>query len=287
MNIALVLAGGMAKGAYQVGVLKALREYLSPVDIRYFSSASIGALNTCAYMYDRLDVAEDIWLKICSEKKKVYLNRLVQSDFVQRTVKDLCKLGNGFKKDFFVPLLDLTNRAIEYTNFATLSKEILPSYLRASVAIPILNESVEINGKYYLDGGFGDIIPVYPLLDLDLDYVICVYFDDCCYTFEEPEFDKKVIKVTFPAKRTLRDSLVFQQDVIEEMFDEGYDHAKEVFDRVFVKGIDDLPFILHTIEEMNNEYKEKKLRLTIDVMATGLNKVMTQIAKRNVSDIQQ
>ena len=282
MNIGLVLAGGMAKGAYQVGALKALREYLCPSDISYFSSASVGALNTCAFMYDRLDVAEDIWKKICIGKKRVYLNRLAQSDFLQNTIKDICKLGNGLKKDLFVPLLDLKNRAIEYTNFAALSQDIMPKYLKASVALPVVNESVEINGKYYLDGGFGDIIPVYPLLDKEIDYIICVYFDDCCYTFEDPEFDKKVIKITFPPKRTLRDSLVFEKDIIEEMFVDGYYRAKEVLDRAFLNGTEDLPYILNAIEEMNGEQKEKKLRLTIDVMATGLNKVMGQLTKRKI-----
>ena len=282
MNIGLVLAGGMAKGAYQVGALKALREYLCPSDINYFSSASVGALNTFAFIYDRLDMAEDIWKKICDGKKRVYLNRLATSDFLPNIIKEICKLGKGLKRDLFVPLLDLKNRTIEYTNFASLSQDIMPKYLKASVALPVINESVEINGKYYLDGGFGDIIPVYPLLDKEIDYVICVYFDDCCYTFEDPEFDKKVIKITFPPKRTLRDSLVLEKDVIEEMFKDGYFRAKEVLDRAFMNGTEDLPYILNSIEEMNGEYKEKKLRLTVDVMATGLNKVMGQLTKRKI-----
>jgi len=43
MKIGLVLSGGAAKGAYQVGILKAFTEH--NIDIQFYSGASIGALN--------------------------------------------------------------------------------------------------------------------------------------------------------------------------------------------------------------------------------------------------
>ena len=44
-KIGLVLGGGGAKGAYQVGVLKALEEHKLLRHVRYFSGTSIGAIN--------------------------------------------------------------------------------------------------------------------------------------------------------------------------------------------------------------------------------------------------
>ena len=44
MNIGLVLAGGFAKGAYQIGALRAIREYFEPEDIEYVSASSIGII---------------------------------------------------------------------------------------------------------------------------------------------------------------------------------------------------------------------------------------------------
>ena len=44
MNVGIVLAGGFAKGAYQVGALNAIREMLPKEDVKYISCASIGAL---------------------------------------------------------------------------------------------------------------------------------------------------------------------------------------------------------------------------------------------------
>ena len=45
MNIGLVLSGGMAKGAYQVGALKAINELFPKGSIKYISASSIGVLN--------------------------------------------------------------------------------------------------------------------------------------------------------------------------------------------------------------------------------------------------
>ena len=61
MNIGLVLSGGMGKGAYQIGALRALNEFIPLKEIKYISCASVGVLNGYAYATDNLDVAEDIW----------------------------------------------------------------------------------------------------------------------------------------------------------------------------------------------------------------------------------
>ena len=45
-KIGLVLGGGGAKGAYQVGVLKALKEYKLLKHVKMVSGTSIGALNS-------------------------------------------------------------------------------------------------------------------------------------------------------------------------------------------------------------------------------------------------
>lgn len=53
-HIGLVLSGGMGKGAYQIGALTALNEFFYPSDFEYVSAASIGVLNTYAYLTGNL-----------------------------------------------------------------------------------------------------------------------------------------------------------------------------------------------------------------------------------------
>lgn len=60
---AIVLSGGGAKGAYEVGVWKAMDEYNLIDDITVFSGTSVGALNGALFSCTTPRTAENIWLK--------------------------------------------------------------------------------------------------------------------------------------------------------------------------------------------------------------------------------
>ena len=61
-SYALALEGGGAKGAYQIGAWKALRE--AGVKINAVAGTSVGALNGALIVMGDLDKAEDIWKNI-------------------------------------------------------------------------------------------------------------------------------------------------------------------------------------------------------------------------------
>lgn len=68
MEFGLVLAGGGGKGAYQIGVWKALIELNIDKKITAVSGTSIGALNTALFINRDYDIAEKIWCNISSNK---------------------------------------------------------------------------------------------------------------------------------------------------------------------------------------------------------------------------
>ena len=63
-GIGLVFAGGGGKGAYHIGVWKALREYGVDRNITAVSGTSVGALNSVLFAYGDYELAEDIWRNI-------------------------------------------------------------------------------------------------------------------------------------------------------------------------------------------------------------------------------
>ena len=63
---ALVLEGGGAKGAYQIGAWRALRE--AGVKINAVAGTSVGALNAALICMGDLEIAEDIWKNISHSK---------------------------------------------------------------------------------------------------------------------------------------------------------------------------------------------------------------------------
>ena len=63
-GIGLVLAGGGAKGAYEIGVWKALREVGIDNRITGVSGTSVGAINSLLFILGDLEFAEDVWMRI-------------------------------------------------------------------------------------------------------------------------------------------------------------------------------------------------------------------------------
>lgn len=68
MGVGLVLAGGGGKGAYQIGVWKALIELNIDKKITAVSGTSIGALNTALFINRDYNTAEKIWCNISHNK---------------------------------------------------------------------------------------------------------------------------------------------------------------------------------------------------------------------------
>lgn len=60
-NIGLVLSGGGAKGAYQVGVWKAMEEYGLTDNVKIASGTSVGALNAALFANVSTTKAEQLW----------------------------------------------------------------------------------------------------------------------------------------------------------------------------------------------------------------------------------
>ncbi len=281
MNIGLVLSGGMAKGAYQVGVLRAISEFVPKEEIKYISGASVGVLNGYAYAADKLDKLEATWRDACCQGTRMLINQVLKSSMLQKSIKNLYSSGDKLSSVFYCTLLDVGDKNIVYKNLSTEEKRKIPLYLKASVAMPIYNRSVKISGRSYYDGAMLDNIPVYPLLKHKLDYIICVYFDETCYKFENAYFDNKVIKITFPGKNMLRQSLEVSPESIDKMIREGYSRTVEILSNVLHNGCEDLDYIYNAIER-RNAGTTRSLRITGDVLVTNLNKVTQKFAKRKI-----
>ena len=146
----LVLSGGGAKGAYQVGVLKALGEAGLLDDVKYISGDSIGAINAMLYCLGDSDFMYDVWEKI--NMPEVF----------------------EFDPDLFSDNPQLFSR----DKVKSMMNDYLKDILLASSAMPVIYEAVKINGKEYLDGGLTDNEPIKPLYDLGVRRFIIIGLDN-------------------------------------------------------------------------------------------------------------
>ncbi len=281
MKIGLVLSGGVAKAAYQIGALEAIGELIPKEDIKYISGASVGALNGYAYAVDYLSGAREMWENLCNESTRYNVGKILRGNALQLMIKDLYKNRKPLECKLYATLLELKSRSLLYTDFSKVEEKDLLRHLRASVALPVYNKGVVIDGKSYYDGALIDCVPVYPLLKHNVDYIICLNcFDDMSYRFENTYFDNKIIKISFPTKSLLRQTFTFRKDSIEEMLDKGYSKTMFMLKSYFAEGYDNLDYIYNAIEVTNRE--NGGFRLTKDVAVANFNKITGMLTKRKI-----
>lgn len=184
----LVLSGGGAKGAYQIGVLKALGEAGLLKDVKFISGDSIGAINAMLYCLGDSDFMYDVWEKI-NMPEVFKLDPDLFSDNPQLFSRSKVKsMMNEYLKEDIIENLPYTVYAgvtrlengqyfPEYMKLNGHTKQEIIDILLASSAMPVIYEAVRINGKEYLDGGLTDNEPIKPLYDLGVRRFIIIGLD--------------------------------------------------------------------------------------------------------------
>ncbi|MBO7122602.1 MAG: patatin-like phospholipase family protein [Treponema sp.] len=101
-RIGLVLSGGMAKGAYQIGALKAIKEFFEEKEIIALSSASIGTLNAFAYATDSIEKGVSLWKNIITNDKKIFISTVLKGNYLQNVIKALSSDNKKINCNFFL-----------------------------------------------------------------------------------------------------------------------------------------------------------------------------------------
>ena len=193
MKTAVVLSGGGAKGSYQLGVWKALRELHIKYDI--VTGTSIGAINGVLMCEKSYFKAKRIWRKLNLEylfnelpksNKDIDILKLFGGNFIKNGGMDIKKIEtiiekNVNKRKFYNSKIDFG--LITY-NFTTkkpliLSKNKIPSdkltdYLMASATCFPAFKMKEIDGDKYIDGGYYDNLPIELAIKLGAEFLIIV-----------------------------------------------------------------------------------------------------------------
>ena len=275
-NIGLVLSGGFAKGAYQVGVLKAIKDFFKEEPIKYVSASSIGVLNAYSFMLDKLDIAEKMWNNLNFTGFNSFLNNCVRGTYITEAINEIVNGSGELQHYLYSACFNITKVKLDYINLKEVKQCDIKSYLQASVSMPIFSTAIEISGIKYVDGGFIDNIPVQPIMKYPFDYAIVVHFDNN-YLFENDYFDSKLIKINFIDNKIVRDSLAFDKNSISYMINAGYEKSMSLFNMIFQKGLDNLDFIYEKIKFINDIRGENKFRLTGDIVINNINKALKKI----------
>ncbi|QAA30218.1 patatin-like phospholipase family protein [Clostridium manihotivorum] len=266
MKIGLVLAGGGGRGAYQIGVWKALKEFGFDKYIRAISGTSIGALNAALFVSGSVDEAEKLWLNLSKEvvlptrnidlvKKSLMLAWGAKNiNFVKKYIPKTLEIGD-ISREGLLKLLDEHidfSRIVKSTTslYAACSEipSIKPKYFKlnsykesdikeillATSAIPVVFESKEIEDKKYLDGGMADNLPIQPIYGEGCDIIIAVNLS------KSSELDRSIFpntKIIEIVPRDMDDGILsstldFTPSGARRRIKQGYDDTKNLFEPI-------------------------------------------------------
>lgn len=190
---AVVLEGGGARGAYQVGVWRALEE--AGVRWNAVAGSSVGALNGAMMAMRRLEQAEELWKNIRFSQvmnvdddmmKKLFELKLGEINFreLARGALNILK-GGGFDiaplrellgevvdedairnsdVEFFIATFSITDRRELYLRAKDIEPGAIQDMLLASAYYPAFRNE-PLGGKRYIDGGVQDVLPLTPLIE--------------------------------------------------------------------------------------------------------------------------
>ena len=253
----IVLEGGGARGSYQIGAWKALRE--AGIKIRGIAGASVGALNGALICMDDLEKAEEIWENIR------YSQVIDVDDDVIETVKkldlkslDLVKVAEDAKKILKDKGLDITplknliesvvnedkirssDRELYLTTYSVTDRELLVlnakdipdgeigDMLLASAYFPAFRND-KLGGKRYLDGGGWNNVPINILLEHDYKDILVIRIYGLGYDSERTTEIPEDVHVTHIAPRQdLGGILEFDRTRARKNMTLGYYDAKRV-----------------------------------------------------------
>lgn len=282
--LGIALEGGGAKGAFQIGAIKALLEEGYKID--GIVGTSIGAFNAAMIAQGDFEACLNMWRHVSpemlfdienrkmanvinknidrktisyfsSEAKKIILNRGIDTQNLRKVVNDLVdeeKLRNS-NTDFglvTVELGPLTPLEI-YKEEIPLGK--LNDYIMASARYPGLKMGT-LDGKAYLDGGIYDNCPVSLLAKKNYDKIIAIRLNSG-KKLKHIEDDTNVIKIE--PSMDLGGTFIFTKEITHRNLKLGYYDAIRV-----IRKLKGRIYYIEPIDE--DEVFEKLLEIPKDVI---------------------
>lgn len=153
---ALVLGGGGARGAYEIGVWQALNELGIEIDI--VTGSSIGAVNAALVAQGDFDLSLEIWRKM-EEGNVTELTENAVFEGLLNKYLDEEKIRNS-SIDFGIVTAELPTLKGHCVFAEEIPNGEINEYIMASAACFPFVQPHEIGDKKFIDGGFFDNLPV-------------------------------------------------------------------------------------------------------------------------------
>lgn len=267
MKRALVLSGGAARGAYQIGVWKALRKLKIKFDI--VTGTSVGALNGAFVVQDDFIKAYHMWRTInyqsvFPEAKEIddegalknykLLKERQSTKGIEKLIDDYLNITRFYKStiDFGVVVTELSSLKPLYLTKKEIKPEQLKNYLVGTATLFPVFKIKEVGKQSLIDGGYHDNLPINLAIKMGATEIIAV---DLAAIGRVPKITQTNIKLTIIKPNNQLDSILeFNQESIKRAIALGYNDTLKKFQKV------DGHFYTFKKDHLTNNYKYYKKR---------------------------
>lgn len=251
LDYGLVLAGGGAKGVYQIGAWRALRELEIP--ITSVVGTSVGAMNGAMVVCDQYEGAVRLWANMSIEKgfrlpeplrvpdklfslknadilvRELWRNHGLDISPIRRELEALVDedVLRASPVEYGLVTFELSRPRPRHLYKDQIPRGKLMDYIMASAAYPGL-KLPEIDGRTYLDGGIVDNVPVKMMMRRHPDNIIVVNIGDAGLPRDlDPNLNLVYIK---PAE-SLGTAFEFQPKTAGDKMEMGWYDTMKAFGR--------------------------------------------------------
>ena len=262
-KVGLVLSGGGAKGAAEIGALKVIEQ--NNIHVDYIAGTSIGSIMGALYSagYTAAEL-EDFFASLDEKSAK-------SSSVIRQMVGQLLeRKGVSTFADLKIPFRCVAADTKELTEVVLSEGSVLESVM-ASSAIPYIYDNVEIDGKVLVDGGFYNNLPVDVAQDMGAEYTIVVDLRQNNESFVPAKYEP-LIKAALLSPELAKQFLGEATAIATDYFDNRPDLAKydankqsaDIYIHPILTGYDALSFgasNVHTMSEIGEQAAALKLKV--------------------------
>ena len=248
MKRAIVLSGGGSKGAYQIGVWKALRQL--KIDYSIVTGTSVGALNGALMVQGSFHKGLALWRRLSFnlifDKKevdftsaknlndvyKVYAKNMIAGGInpieLEKNLKNVIKEKKvrNSKIDYGIVTVKVPKLEAKCLSKNQIPEGKLTDYIMASATCFPAFQLKKIGNDKFIDGGFYDNMPINLAIKLGATEIIAVDLE-AIGRKQEP---KKDVEITYISPNNdLGSFLVFDSNIAQANIKYGYNDTLKAF----------------------------------------------------------